>query len=54
MSLHPHEICLIASVVFLLLIFVVYYYFEFLAEHPKVYEKLAIGSYHTSWCRDLD
>lgn len=55
-GLHPHEVCLILSCLIVVVFLCVYYYVEFYLEKPKVekFAKLAIGSYHTSWCRDLD
>lgn len=53
MPLSSDEVCLIVSLVAVLLLFGIYLYFDSQPE-PVVYQKPAIGSYHTSWCRDLD
>lgn len=54
MPVCSREICLLTAVVFLLVVFLIYLYVEFIVPKPVVYEKPAIGSYHTSWCRDLN
>lgn len=55
LNVEAREWCLLFSVLFLLVVFLFYYYLEFVAEPPVVvYEKRPIGSYHTRWCRDLD
>lgn len=54
MPVCSREICLLATVVFLLVVFLIYLYVEFVVPKPVVYEKHIIGSYHTSWCRDLN
>lgn len=54
MPLHCHEICLLVALLFLLVIFLVYLYVELNTPEVVIYEKPAIGSYHTRWCRDLN